>query len=177
MAGSGGVWGIEVGQSALKALHCVKSGDEIVADGFDFIEYPKLLSQPEADPDQLVAEALLQLLERNDSIRDRVCISVPGQSGLAKFFKPPPVELKKIADIVRYEAKQQIPFELSDVVWDFQTMPGATIQEGVPGTCATRGRCRSGIAYQALIHELQEFYQVGSRTEYGAAVLTLAHVG
>lgn len=130
MAGSGGVWGIEVGQSALKALHCVKSGNEIVADGFDFIEYPKILSQPEADPDQLVAEALLQLLERNDSIRDRVCISVPGQSGLAKFFKPPPVELKKIADIVRYEAKQQIPFELSDVVWDYQTMPGATVQEG-----------------------------------------------
>ncbi|MEM1224452.1 MAG: type IV pilus assembly protein PilM [Planctomycetota bacterium] len=130
MASNGGVWGIEIGQSALKALHCVKDGESIVADAFDLIEYPKILSQPEADPDALVAEALLQLNERNEAIRDPVVISVPGQSGLAKFFKPPPVELKKIADIVRYEAKQQIPFELSDVVWDYQTMPGATIQEG-----------------------------------------------
>lgn len=130
MAGSAGVWGIEIGQSALKALHCVKKGDEVVADQFDFIEYPKILSQPDANPDELIAEALLQLLERNESVRDRVCISVPGQSGLAKFFKPPPVDLKKIADIVRYEAKQQIPFELSDVIWDYQMMPGSQIQEG-----------------------------------------------
>ncbi|MFG0290547.1 MAG: type IV pilus assembly protein PilM [Rhodopirellula sp. JB044] len=130
MAGSAGVWGIEIGQSALKALHCVKDGDEIVADQFDFVEYPKILSQPDANPDELIAEAILQLLDRNESIRDKVCISVPGQSGLAKFFKPPPVDLKKIADIVRYEAKQQIPFELSDVIWDYQMMPGAQIQEG-----------------------------------------------
>ncbi len=130
MAGNAGVWGIEIGQSALKALHCFKKGDEVIADQFDFIEYPKILSQPDANPDELIAEAIGQLLERNESIRDRVCISVPGQSGLAKFFKPPPVDLKKIADIVRYEAKQQIPFELSDVIWDYQMMPGAQIQEG-----------------------------------------------
>lgn len=130
MAGSAGVWGIEIGQTALKALHCTKKGDEILADGFDLIEYPKILSQPDANPDEMIAEALTQLLERNDAIRDPVCISVPGQSGLAKFFKPPPVDLKKIADIVRYEAKQQIPFELSDVIWDYQMMPGAMLQEG-----------------------------------------------
>ncbi len=130
MATSGGVWGIEIGQSALKALHCVRDGDQIIADKFDLIEYPKILSQPDADPAELIAEALQQLTDRNDSIRETVVISVPGQSGLAKFFKPPPVDLKKIADIVRYEAKQQIPFELADVVWDYQTMPGATIQEG-----------------------------------------------
>ncbi|MEM6981136.1 MAG: pilus assembly protein PilM, partial [Planctomycetota bacterium] len=130
MVANGGVWGIEIGQSALKALHCVRRGDSIVADAFDYVEYPKILSQPEADPDELIAEALLQLTERNEAIRDPVCISVPGQSGLAKFFKPPPVEVKKVADIVRYEAKQQIPFELSDVVWDYQVMPGATIEEG-----------------------------------------------
>jgi len=130
MAGSAGVWGIEIGQSALKALHCVKKGDEVIADQFDFVEYPKILSQPDANPDELIAEAILQLLDRNESIRDKVCISVPGQSGLAKFFKPPPVDLKKIADIVRYEAKQQIPFELSDVIWDYQMMPGANITDG-----------------------------------------------
>ncbi|TWU66861.1 MULTISPECIES: type IV pilus assembly protein PilM [Crateriforma] len=130
MAGSGSVWGIEIGQSALKALRCSKTSDGIVAEAFDYIEYPKILSQPDADADALVADALEQLLERNDIQGSEICISVPGQSGLAKFFKPPPVEVKKIADIVRYEARQQIPFDLADVVWDHQMMPGSMIEEG-----------------------------------------------
>ena len=130
MAKSQSVWGIEIGQTALKALRCTMVDGEVMADAFDFIEYPKILSQPEADAEELVADAMAQLLERNDSITDKVCISVPGQSGLAKFFKPPPVEVKKVGDIVRYEARQQIPFDLDDVVWDFQMMPGSMVEEG-----------------------------------------------
>jgi type IV pilus assembly protein PilM len=130
MAKSQSVWGIEIGQTALKALRCTMVDGEIMADAFDFIEYPKILSQPEADADELVADAISQLLERNEAITDKVCVSVPGQSGLAKFFKPPPVEVKKVGDIVRYEARQQIPFDLDDVVWDFQMMPGSMVEEG-----------------------------------------------
>src|SRR5262245_30919036 len=131
MAKSIGAWGIDIGQCALKALHCKIEGDQIVADAFDYVEYPKILSQPEADPDTLVKEALEQFLSRNQiTLDDRVAISVPGQSGLAKFFKPPPVDVKKIPDIVRYEAKQQIPFPLDDVIWDFQKMAGGQEIEG-----------------------------------------------
>ena len=130
MASSASVWGIEIGQSALKALRCSLVNGEVVADAFDYVEYPKILSQPEADPEELIAEAMTQLLERNDAFNEKICISVPGQSGLAKFFKPPPVEVKKIADIVRYEARQQIPFDLADVVWDYQMMPGSMIEDG-----------------------------------------------
>ena len=130
MASSASVWGIEIGQSALKALRCSQVDGEVVASAFDYIEYPKILSQPEAVPEELIADAMLQLLERNDAFNEKICISVPGQSGLAKFFKPPPVEVKKVADIVRYEARQQIPFDLNDVIWDFQTMPGSMIEDG-----------------------------------------------
>jgi type IV pilus assembly protein PilM len=130
MANPTAVWGIELGQSALKALRCRVEGGEVVADAFDFIEYPKILSQPEAEPEVLIREALEKFLERNEIRGDHIAVSVPGQTGLAKFFKPPPVEAKKIADIVKYEAKQQIPFDLNDVVWDYQMMPGSTIEEG-----------------------------------------------
>ncbi len=130
MATSPGVWGIEIGQSALKALRCTVKDGEVVADAFDYIEYPKILSQPEAVAEELIGDAIAQLMEHNDILSEKICISVPGQSGLAKFFKPPPVEVKKVADIVRYEARQQIPFDLADVVWDFQMMPGSMIEEG-----------------------------------------------
>ena len=127
---SSGVWGIEIGQTALKAMHCVLEGDEVVVDAFDFVEYPNILSQPDADPQQLVSDAIKQLLDRNDSIHQHVVMSVPGQSGLSKFFKPPPVEVKKLGELVKYEARQQIPFDLEDVVWDYKLMPGSLIEEG-----------------------------------------------
>jgi type IV pilus assembly protein PilM len=130
MASKSGVWGIEIGQAALKALRCHREGDQVVADAFDYIEYPKLLSQPEANAAELVAEALTKFRERDDSRQHMICMSVPGQTGLSKFFKPPPVELKKVPDLVRYEAKQQIPFDLNDVVWDYQMMPGSMVEEG-----------------------------------------------
>ncbi|HMP79366.1 MAG TPA: type IV pilus assembly protein PilM [Pirellulaceae bacterium] len=129
MAKKPGVWGIDIGQCALKALRCVP-GDlngKIHADKFDFIEYPKMLNQPEADPDELVSEALQQFMSRNDVVGDRVCICVPGQTGLSRFFRPPPVDVKTLPDIVKFEVKQQIPFPLEDVIWDWQQMGGIEV--------------------------------------------------
>src|SRR5262245_59599987 len=102
----------------------------VKATAFDYIEHAKILSQPDADPDQLVREALTQFLSRNNLRGDMVVISVPGQSGLARFVKLPPVEEKKIADIVKFEAKQQIPFPLEEVVWDFQKVSEGQVTEG-----------------------------------------------
>lgn len=130
MAKAQHVWGIEIGQSSLKALRCHLEGGQVVTDAFDYIEYPKILSQPEAEPEKLIAEALEQFLSRNETKGCKVAVSVPGQSGLAKFFKPPPMDAKKIPDIVKYEAKQQIPYDLNEVIWDYQRMPGALIEEG-----------------------------------------------
>ncbi|WP_254512663.1 type IV pilus assembly protein PilM [Anatilimnocola floriformis] len=130
MARSAGVWGIDIGRCALKALRCRLDGEVVVADSFDYIEYPKLLTQQDADPVQLVKEALEQFLSRNNLRGDKVAISVPGEAGLARYFKPPPVDVKKIADIVKFEARQQIPFALADVIWDYQRMPGSQEVDG-----------------------------------------------
>src|SRR3954471_19768918 len=125
-----GVWGIDLGQCALKALRVELADGEVTATAFDYIEYPKILSQPDADPDQLTREALDKFLSRNELRGDIVCISIPGQSGLARFVKLPPVEEKKIPDIVRFEAKQQIPFNLDEVVWDYQKLSSGQVTDG-----------------------------------------------
>lgn len=133
MAKSGAVWGIDLGQSALRALRCRISSDDktkVLADAFDFVEYPTILGQPDADAPTIIRDALKTFLSRNSVKDDSVAISTPGQNGLARFIKLPPVEEKKIPDIVRYEARQQIPFKLEEVVWDFQRMPGGNIEEG-----------------------------------------------
>src|SRR3989440_3097770 len=125
-----GVWGIDLGQCALKALRLQEVDGQLTATAFDYIEHPKILSQPDADPDQLTREALEQFLSRNTLKGDVVVISVPGQSGLARFVKLPPVEEKKIADIVKFEAKQQIPFNLEEVVWDYQKIGSSNVVDG-----------------------------------------------
>jgi type IV pilus assembly protein PilM len=125
-----GVWGIDLGQCGLKAIRLELTDGKVSATAFDYIEHPKILSQPDADPDQLTREALEQFLSRNKVHGDMVAISVPGQSGLARFVKLPPVEEKKIADIVKFEAKQQIPFPLEEVVWDFQKIGSGVVTDG-----------------------------------------------
>lgn len=130
MASPKGVWGIDIGQCALKALRVELIDGQATATAFDYVEHPKILSQPDADPDQLTREALDQFLSRNSLKGDLVAVAVPGQSGLARFVKLPPVEEKKIGDIVKFEAKQQIPFPLEEVVWDFQKIGSGQVTDG-----------------------------------------------
>jgi type IV pilus assembly protein PilM len=125
-----GIWGIDIGQCALKAIRLEVVEGQVTATAFDYVEHSKILSQPDADPDQLTREALEKFLSRNAIKGDEVAISVPGQSGLARFVKLPPVEEKKIPDIVRFEAKQQIPFPLDEVVWDFQKIGAGAVSDG-----------------------------------------------
>ncbi len=125
MASGNAVWGIDIGQCALKALKLRPAEDgKIEALAFDVIEHPKILSQPDADRDELIASALAKFTSRNEWQGDRFVIGVPGQQTFARFCKMPPIDLKKdakkIHDLVRYEASQQIPFDIDDVVWDYQ---------------------------------------------------------
>ncbi|MEM9702733.1 MAG: pilus assembly protein PilM, partial [Planctomycetota bacterium] len=131
MADDQPVWGIEVGQAALKAikLRTDPASGRAVAEAFDLVQHPKILSQPDAVPAQLIAEAFETFLSRNSLKGCRVAMSLPGQSALARFIQLPPVESSQIAKIVEYEARQQIPFALEEVIWDYQPL-GSGMEEG-----------------------------------------------
>src|SRR5260221_1128973 len=124
MAETRGVWGIDIGLAGLKAVRLVyaEAAKQVLATAFDYVPHPKILSQPDANPDELIAEALDTFLSRNKVQGDGVAIGVPGQTALARFIQLPPVESSKVAEIVKYEAKQQIPFALEDVIWDYQPL-------------------------------------------------------
>lgn len=118
------VWGIDIGQCALKALKLRSVGDgKVEAVAFDLIEHPRILSQTDADQDELIRGALEKFASRNEWQGDQFVVGVPGQQTFARFCKMPPVDPKKVKvlDLVRYEAMQQIPFDIEDVVWDYQT--------------------------------------------------------
>lgn len=121
MATSKSVWGIDIGQVALKALKLSHVEGDLQVEAFDIIEHPKILSQPDADRKQLIRAAMEQFLARNSVEGSAVAIAVPGQASFTRFVKLPPVEDKRIPEIVKFEAEQQIPFPIHDVIWRYQT--------------------------------------------------------
>lgn len=120
MAAKVPVWGIDVGQCALKAVKVQAAGDEMELLELDVVEHESLLSQPESDAPSLIRKSLETLLSKHDLRRERVVVAVPGQQTLTRFAKLPPVEPKKIPDMVNYEAQQQIPFDMDEVAWDYE---------------------------------------------------------
>ncbi len=121
MASSNICWGIEMGYGAIKALKLENDGGEYKVLDYAVINHPKVLSTPELDQTDAMRVALGTLVNQHDLSNAHVAVSLPGHQSFARFAKLPPVEPKKVPDIVKFEAVQQIPFPLEEVEWDYQT--------------------------------------------------------
>jgi type IV pilus assembly protein PilM len=65
----------------------------------------------------------LQALISEMSVKSKDCnVCAPGFHVFSKFVKLPPVEQSKVTQIIQYEAQQNVPFPLSEVVWDYQIL-------------------------------------------------------
>jgi len=114
-------WGIELGAYAIKAIKLERSGEDVNVLEYAVIPHKKVLSTPDVDPIDTLRVSMGQLVSQFDLAGAPVAISIPGHSAFARFAKLPPVEPKKIPDIVKFEAVQQIPFPIDQVEWDYQT--------------------------------------------------------
>ncbi len=104
----------------MKAIKLQLSGEQVEMVAADVVEHEAILSQAESDAPGMVKKAIETFLSRNDISDSQIVVAVPGQQTLTRFTKMPPVEAKKIPDMVQYEASQQIPFDMDEVVWDYQ---------------------------------------------------------
>jgi type IV pilus assembly protein PilM len=57
----------------------------------------------------------------NTKARD-INVCAPGFHVFSKFVKLPPVDASKVTQIIQYEAQQNVPFPLAEVVWDYQIL-------------------------------------------------------
>src|SRR3954471_403095 len=113
-------WGIDVGNRALKAVKLVREGDSYRVDDFAIIEHETVLSNAGDNREELIKAALANFVATHVTKGGQYAIGVSGQASFARFIKLPPVKPKKIPEIVRFEAIQQIPFPLDDVEWSYQ---------------------------------------------------------
>jgi len=71
-----------------------------------------------------IADALREMMYGLRVKRGQVNYAAPGQSVFARFVKLPSVEQEKIEKIIAFEAQQNVPFPIDEVVWDYQLVGG-----------------------------------------------------
>src|SRR5687768_4180770 len=131
-------WGIDIGNRALKAIKLIREGDNLRMEDIEVIEHDQVLSNSGDNRESLVQAALANFAQRHTTKGGVVSVGVSGQSSFARFIKLPPVEEKKVPEIVRFEAIQQIPFPLDDVEWSYQLFQDEGSPEKEVGIFAMR---------------------------------------
>lgn len=85
----------------------------------------------ESTREAVILKALHDLLADMGVKSKDVNVCAPGFHVFSKFVKLPPVDAAKVTQIIQYEAQQNVPFPLEEVVWDYQILgstPGGELE-------------------------------------------------
>ena len=127
------LWSLDLGRSSLKAVRMRRDRNNVEILDVDQIEYE--MGSNGVDFAEAARESLSAFRSRHD-VRDPVVVAHHGQGTLSRFIKIPAFDPKKIKEMVGYEASQQIPFPLDEVIWDYHLveddyMPGEERDVGI----------------------------------------------
>lgn len=109
------IWSVDLGKSALKAVKLRRDRNNVEIIAIDKIDYP--ISKNGVDAATQAKEALSVFRTRNE-VKEAVVVAHSGQGTFSRFIKVPAFDERKVTDMVGYEASQQIPFPLDEVIWD-----------------------------------------------------------
>ncbi len=70
----------------------------------------------------LITATIQNMLREKNIHSGKVVFCVPGQSVFTRFVKLPPVDESKVVQIIQYEAQQNVPFPIQEVIWDYQLL-------------------------------------------------------
>lgn len=76
-----------------------------------------------------IVSALRELSSELEIKSDSVNYAVAAQSVFARFVKLPSVEEEKLERIIAFEAQQNVPFPIDEVVWDYQLVGGGADEQ------------------------------------------------
>jgi type IV pilus assembly protein PilM len=111
---------VDIGTTGIKLAKFVlhASGQlELLDVGFASLEADL---QVEMAREAVVATTLRRLLDEKGISTHSAIIALDGHSVFSRLVKLPPVSADKLEQTVRYEAVQNIPFPINEVVWDYQ---------------------------------------------------------
>jgi type IV pilus assembly protein PilM len=111
---------LDIGASSIKLGEFVTlkaGGIELVGFGVS-----PLHIDPQSDSDRVpqLISTIKELMHDRGIKSGPVTLCVSGQSVFSRFVKLPPVDKEKVYQIILYEAQQNVPFPMNEVVWDYQ---------------------------------------------------------
>lgn len=132
------IWGLDLGAWSLKIVRgYADKGGGITVDLCDEVRYHTLEGVgDDTDRFEKIEAALDEFASRHTvAAGDDLCVTVSGNEVFSRFINLPPVP-ESISEIIQYEARQQIPFDMEKVVWDYQPLkeehqPGEEIEVGL----------------------------------------------
>ncbi|MHC4251061.1 MAG: type IV pilus assembly protein PilM, partial [Planctomycetota bacterium] len=114
------VWGLDIGQASIKAVRMERAGSVAQVTSFDVIEVEP--GEDESTRPARTQAAMAELLGRRKIGHDPVIVAVPGNQTFFRPFELPPAPASRLAGIVGFEARNQIPFPIDEVLWDFKQL-------------------------------------------------------
>jgi type IV pilus assembly protein PilM len=131
-------WALDLGDHSLKIARgrADKKTGKIIVDLYDEIRYEALgvtRETPFVDKLRAGLDAFREKYQVGKT--DVLCVAISGSEVFSRFINLPPVP-ESISEIIRYEARQHIPFDINEVVWDYQPLkeefqPGEEIEVGL----------------------------------------------
>ncbi|MCC6661249.1 MAG: type IV pilus assembly protein PilM [Phycisphaerales bacterium] len=174
MGSSNVCWGIEIGSGGISAIKLETSGSGFNVLDFAVLPHKRVMSTPDLDQAEAMRLALGAFAGQYDLTGAQVAVSVPGHAAFARFAKLPPVEPKKVPDIVKFEAVQQIPFPIDDVEWDYQTFVSPDSPEVEVGIFAiTRDRIMERLRLYEEVGLTPDFVTLSPVAAYNAVAYDL----
>ncbi|HKW29214.1 MAG TPA: type IV pilus assembly protein PilM [Verrucomicrobiae bacterium] len=83
----------------------------------------------EATRETVLLKVLRETLAEIGAVARNINVCAPGFQVFSKFVKLPPVDAGKVTQIIQYEAQQNVPFPLAEVVWDYQILGSSSTGE------------------------------------------------
>jgi len=129
-------WGIDLSSSAVKAIKLTRdTKDEVRIEAAEYLELGNAASGDNSDElrSNRLNAWLSEFSSRNrDSKGIKFCIGIPGQQVLGRFFELPPMPARKFTDAIQYEARHQLPIDLTELCWSHSVLNEARDQKSVP---------------------------------------------
>lgn len=110
------------------AVFAKTPGGDLILKKYEFVEMD---GDPSVDVSRMpqLRVALGELAAKLKIKGQKTWCAVPGHPVFSRFVKLPPVQGDKLAQVVEFEARQNVPWQLDEVSWDYEVVSKSDVGE------------------------------------------------
>ncbi len=112
--------GLDIGSNSIKIVELEKASQGIELKNASIVS---IKTKDGKSEEENILSALTEAIASFGKLtKSQLVVSMPGRSVIVRHFKVPSVGASRIKQIIKYEAQQQVPFPLEEVIWDYQIL-------------------------------------------------------